>query len=240
MLFDVPLCDHFENHGGHHESGGIVGGPPLDQDVPLLTRTTPFRVSLALCLFALTARLNAQATVPPSSSWTFRARAFIAGGSHRSSPAGYKAYSGLGLEVELDRRLTHGLGLAATVRTESREVDSIPASGPRLRQGSLEFLPTTLLLQWHPRNRALQPYLGVGATLTVAWEKTGVLDSLDVAPAIGPAIQVGLDIPLSTSAVFNVDLRWNGQRSRVQRGGTRLFRLEIDPLSIGLGVGFRF
>lgn len=208
--------------------------------MPRDLRTAPLALGLLLGAFSLPSNLNAQALGSPTPRWIFRTRAFVAAGSHASKPAGYKAYSGLGLEIGLDRYLSRQFALAATLRTESREVDSIPAAGPRLRQGSLEFLPATLLLQWRPRSRGLQPYFGAGAALTVAWEKTGILDSLDVAPAFGPALQAGLDIPLSPSALFNVDMRWHGQRSRVRLKGARLFRIDVDPLSLGLGVGFRF
>lgn len=206
-----------------------------------MRRSIAFLLGLVLAGLVIAPRLVAQSAEAPSPAWLFRTRAFISGGSHESSPAGYKAYSGLGLEVGLDRRLARRFAIAVTVRTESREVDSIPVVGPSRRQGSLEFLPASVLLQWRPAtSKRLQPYVGVGAALTVAWEKSGTLDSLGVSPAVGPALQLGADLRLGPSTVLNADIRWNGQRSSIRYQTAELFRLDIDPLTIGLGLGFRF
>jgi outer membrane protein len=197
-----------------------------------------FGICLALALVQVP-QLAAQSA--PTGDWSFRTRGFIAGGSHSSEPDGFKVYSGLGIEVALDRKLNRHLSASLAVRTESREVDSIPASGTALRLGSLELLPMSLLVQYRPGvGGGVRPYFGVGGTLTVAWEKSGVLDSLDVTPYFGPALQAGLDISLSASVLFNADLRWNALQPSLESHQVRLAQLNIDPLTIGLGVGFVF
>jgi outer membrane protein len=197
------------------------------------------QATLLAAILALSSSALAAQTAPPS-AWTLRTRAYISGGSHASDPAGYKAYSSLGLEGQLDRQLGRSLGVSLTRRTESREVDSLPRQGPSRRLGSVELFPMSLLLNYRLDRGALQPYLGVGGTLTVAWEKSGVLDSLDVKAALGPALQAGFDVPISRRGVFNFDVRWNTHRLRVFAAGSRLFTIKVDPLTLGAGIGLKF
>lgn len=70
--------------------------------------------------------------------------------------------------------------------------------------------------------------------------KSGALDNLDVSPAFGPALQLGADWKLSEELVLNLDTKWNGLTTDLSSGGNRITRLKIDPLTLGLGIGFRF
>jgi outer membrane protein W len=90
--------------------------------------------------------------------------------------AGYQV-SAFALEAGLRRTVSQLLAAELTVRTESREVDSLVPSGEDRRLGSLELLPLNLLLQLRPfRQGLVRPYASAGVNLTVAWEKSGTLD----------------------------------------------------------------
>ena len=63
--------------------------------------------------------------------WTFTTRLLATGSSDESEPAGYKIYSAFTLEASLRRTFSRVVGAELTVRTESREVDSlVPAGRP--------------------------------------------------------------------------------------------------------------
>lgn len=192
-------------------------------------------VALSVCADRLTAQTPSQPR-----TWMLRTRAFITGGSHTSNPARFKAYSGLGLEAAIDRVLSPAITISLVIRAESREIDSLAAAGPDSRLGSVELLPISLFAQYRPLRGSLQPYLGLGGNLTVAWEKTGRLDSLQVKPSLGAAIQAGVDVPIASRGVLNLDARWNTHRLQVDADDGRLFRLKIDPLTLALGVGLWF
>ncbi len=173
--------------------------------------------------------------------WTFRTRAAMSGSSDQSEPAGFTAYSGIALEAGVTRSLGRRLAVAMSLRTESREIDHEVGSDPAERLGSLELLPLTIGLQYHPpMGASLRPYAGVGACLTFAWEKSGFLDSLDVPVHVGPSIQLGLDLVLGPATLLNLDIRWNTLTLDVESGDRRLMRLNVDPMTFGLGMGFRF
>jgi hypothetical protein len=77
-------------------------------------------------------------------------RILAAGSSDKSEPAGYKVFSAFTIEAGLRRTFSRILSAELTVRTESREVDSLFPAGEDRRLGSLELLPLILLLQIRP------------------------------------------------------------------------------------------
>jgi outer membrane protein len=194
---------------------------------------------MLLAVWLVPAGVAAQDRGPDS--WTFTTRLVATGSSDESDPPGYQVYSAFTLEAALRRSLGRLLAAEATVRTESREVDSLVPAGEDRRLGSLELLPVSLLLQFRvPTHGRVRPYLGAGVNLTVAWEKSGALDSVDMAGSVGPAVQLGADWELSSRALLNLDIRWNTLTADLDEGGARLASLKVDPLTLGVGVGFRF
>ena len=197
--------------------------------------------ALVAALIAAPSAAAAQTAGPPDQRWAFLTRALVTGSSDESTPPGYKVFSAVTLEAGVRRTFGRCIGAELTVRTESREVDSLVPSGEDRRLGSLELLPVDLLFQFRlPTGGSVHPYAGVGVNLTVAWEKSGALDSVDMAGSLGPAVQLGTDVDLSSSALLNANLKWNSMTADLERGGTPLTSLNVDPLSLGVGVGFRF
>lgn len=192
---------------------------------------------LLIAVAAVATPMPAQSPSP----WTFRSRLVMSGSTDHSEPTGFTMYSGIALEAALARRLSDRFAVELVVRTESREVDRV-VNGPLTeRLGALELLPVNLLVQWHPtRGGAVRPYLGAGLNLTVAWEKSGVLDSLDVSPHLGGAIQVGALWPLSHRVAFNTDLRWNTLETDITGPTGRYALLKVHPIALGLGLEFAF
>lgn len=179
---------------------------------------------------------------PSESVWSARTRLQLTGTSDSSDPVGYTVYSGVPIEVSLRRDVGRRVSVEASASLESREVDTIRAGvSPRLNLGSIQTLPLTVLLQARPWSGGrFRPYAGVGANVTMFWEKSGALDSMDLTPGIGLAVQLGTDIVLSDAAVFNVDVKWNQLETDLESGGATVARLSINPLSLGVGFGFRF
>jgi outer membrane protein W len=169
-------------------------------------------------------------------SWV-KVRAALSGSSDTSTPGAYGIYSGVALDAALVRR-AGPLALELSFRAESREVQG-PGPGPNLR--SLEMLPVGLALQWRPRSNgdaAFQPYVGVGVTSTITWEKSGALDSIDVPLHIGPTVQLGFDRRLSPRAALNLDVRWGTLRVDLTELDPSARDVKVDPLVFGLGLAF--
>ncbi len=174
-------------------------------------------------------------------NWEFDTRLLVTGSSHGSEPDGYTMYTAFPIEVAVRRTLSRRFCLELALRNESREVDK-SATPEAVRVGSIEFLPTYLLLQYHLRTTGTwRPYLGLGVNATIAWEKAGTLDSMNVSPSVGPAVQAGVDIELKSYLALNADFRWNTFTTTVEPdGGPTLAKIKVDPSSLGFGVAVRF
>jgi outer membrane protein W len=218
---------------------------PIDRRL-LRFEATQLRRWCVRCLLLLglafpAGRAAGQSTAGPEPRWTMLTRLLVTGSSDRSEPEGFRVYSTFTLEAGLRRALGRRFAAELTLRTESREIDSLFPGGDDRRLGSLELLPIDLLLQWRlPTGGAIHPYAGAGANLTVAWEKSGLLDSTDMAGSVGPALGLGADLDLAPRALFSVDLKWNTMTATLDNAGTRLAKIHVDPLSVAIGAGFRF
>lgn len=183
---------------------------------------------------------DAQTLSGAAPSWALRTRAVMTGVSDSSEPAGYKVYSGIGLEVDATRSLNDRLVLSMTSGTHSREIEqSVP--GLKTNLGSVEVLPIDVLLQYqlHPTGR-FHPYIGAGAAFSLFWEKSGSLDSTDLQPAAGPALSVGFDYDISPRTIFSAEFRARRQSTDIEREGTTLATLALHPSTLSVGFGFRF
>lgn len=177
----------------------------------------------------------------PGHAWIYRNRVIMTGSSDHSDPDGYMVFSALTLEAGISRQFSRVLAAELTIRTESHEVDFTDSLGVNNRLGSIEFLPINLLLQFYlPMKGAVHPYLGVGGNATICWEKSGTLDTLPLSNSIGPALQAGVDFDIGAYALFNIDIKWNMMRTDIQTGGTTIATLMVDPITFGIGLGFRF
>ncbi len=108
--------------------------------------------------------------------------------------------------------------------------------------GTLKHLPPTLLLQRHfPTASGVRPYVGAGVNYT-RFSSVNLLGggATTDSHSWGPALQVGVDIPLQRNVYFNVDLKKVLIRTDVYAGGSNVGRFKADPWLLGAGVGWRF
>jgi len=110
--------------------------------------------------------------------------------------------------------------------------------------GTFKHLPPCFMAQYHfSPDAGFQPYIGVGANLTLIFDKklsvAGVpLDLED--HSLGLAVQAGADWDLGRGRFINVDVKKAGLRSDVLAGGTRLTTAKLDPWLFSAGFGWRF
>ena len=106
--------------------------------------------------------------------------------------------------------------------------------------GTFKHLPPTLLAQYHFPMNGFKPYVGAGLNYTH-------FSSKNLAPGVGidsnswgPALQVGVDIPLSNGLYLNLDMKKVYIRTDVKLGSTKIGDFKADPLLVGVGLGWRF
>lgn len=107
--------------------------------------------------------------------------------------------------------------------------------------GSLKQLPPTVTVQYHFDGYAVKPYVGAGINYT-QFSSVNILGggaTLD-SNSWGGALQAGVDIPLSGNMYLNVDLKKVQIGTDVFAGGSKAGTFKVDPLLLGVGVGWRF
>lgn len=107
--------------------------------------------------------------------------------------------------------------------------------------GTLKHLPPMLMAQYHFDTQGFKPYVGAGINYT----RFSGVDVMGGAASIdknswGPALQVGVDIPLTGNMYLNFDLKKVYIRTDVYAGGANLGTFKVDPMLLGVGLGWRF
>ena len=121
----------------------------------------------------------------------------------------------------------------------------VRAGGAKI--GSLKHLPPTLLAQYHFTNLgAFKPYVGAGINYT-RFSSVKFDPAVDAAlnPSVkknsfGPALQIGFDYALDKNWSINFDVKKVYIKTDVRSFGTKVGTFKVDPLLVGVGLGYRF
>jgi len=111
--------------------------------------------------------------------------------------------------------------------------------------GSVQHLPPTLSLQYFFNNNgAFVPYVGLGLNYTLFFSEETFGDlagaNIELEDSFGLAAQVGADYNFTDQLFMNLDVRYIQIESDVKLNGTKIGEAEINPLVVGLNIGYRF
>ena len=144
-------------------------------------------------------------------------------------------------EVDFSYFITKNIA-AELVLTYPQTVD-ITIGG--VKQGKIKALPPSLLVQYHFTNfGAFKPYVGAGVNFTIFSSRDNILGGaakVDGTSA-GLAAQVGFDYMLSKNWGLNLDVKYIQMSTDVTltASGTNIGKLDLNPITAGLGVTYRF
>ena len=187
----------------------------------------------ALCALMSGAAFAQQAEGP----WLVRARAVNLQASNGDT-------TGLGLSTnnkwlpEVDFTYFINKNIAAELILTVPQSQTLYSKGTAI--GSFKHLPPTLTLQYHFDMNGFKPYVGAGINYTRLSDinlPAGV--SVD-SNSFGPALQVGVDIPVGKNLYVNFDVKKVYIRTDVSAAGSKLGNFKVDPLLVGVGLGWRF
>lgn len=107
--------------------------------------------------------------------------------------------------------------------------------------GTLKHLPPTLTGQYHFIGmERFNPYIGAGINYT-RFSGLNLPPGVDIERgSVGLAFQVGVDIPLRKGLLLNLDAKKVQIRTDVNAGGSTLGKFKVDPLLLGVGLGWQF
>ena len=142
-------------------------------------------------------------------------------------------------EVDLTYFFTKNIA-AELVLTWPQNID-INVGGAKA--GTIQALPPSLLLQYHFTDLgAFKPYVGLGLNYTIFYQTNNILGGAASISnnSFGVAGQIGFDYALTRNWQFNVDLKWIQMATDVSVGGSKVGTVNLNPLTVGVGIGYRF
>lgn len=157
-------------------------------------------------------------------------------------------------EVDFTYMATNNIGFeliaATTKHTASGRTGTTGTIG---KLASTWVLPPTLTAQYHfmPEGK-VRPYVGAGVNYTMFYNdkasnalEAAVGDTkVRLKDSFGWAVQAGLDIDLNEKMFLNLDVKYidmdTTARLDTTAAGTQRVKINIDPIVVGAGVGFRF
>ena len=193
----------------------------------------------AAALCALTSGAAMAQNYPQDGKWMVRARAVHLDSANKdSTPLDLSVNNKMIPELDISYFFTPNFA-AELILTYPQKHD-VRAGGAKI--GSLKHLPPTLLAQYHFTNLgAFKPYVGAGINYTRFSCFVILGGALNVKKnSFGPALQVGFDYALDKNWSINFDVKKVYIKTDVRSFGTKVGTFKVDPLLVGVGLGYRF
>ncbi len=149
---------------------------------------------------------------------------------------------------ELDIRyfITDNLAIEAIFGTTEHNVGAINTALGDVNLGTVKVLPPTFTLQYHFNTEGnFQPYVGAGINYTFFYDDNpGDAVGISYKDEIGIALSIGFDYVLGENNYFNIDIKKYDLPTDVVINagapGTATAGVDLDPLAISIGYGWRF
>lgn len=174
---------------------------------------------------------------PAEGPWMVRARAVHLDSANKDS-------TGLGLSIndktmpEVDITYFFNKNIAAELILTVPQKHTLSAGGTQI--GTLKHLPPSLLVQYHFDAASFKPYVGAGLNYT-RFSSVNLPAGVDIdRNSIGAALQVGVDIPLAKNLYLNFDVKKVFIKTDVSAAGVQVGTFKVDPVLVGVGLGWRF
>ena len=147
-------------------------------------------------------------------------------------------------EIDISYFLTPNWAAELVLTIPQKHTVTLANNGTVTPLGSFKHLPPVLTLQYHfSPGSTFQPYAGVGVNYTkISSVKLAAgAQPLDLENnSIGLALNAGFDYRLDKAMYLNVDVKKVQLRSDVLANGNAVSKVKLDPLLIGVGIGWRF
>jgi len=191
--------------------------------------------------------ISSQALAAQEGKWLVRARVIDVIPQEDSTVTGAdvspgsKANLGISVVPELDVSyfFTPNIAVELIAGTTNHEVKLNHTDD----LGNVWLLPPTLTLQYHfTQLDYVKPYVGAGVNYTHFYNaSSGSVGSVHYNDSVGTVLQTGFDVPIRDNWSFNFDIKkiWVNTDVSINQGATRA-SVDINPLIIGTGIGYRF
>ncbi len=157
-------------------------------------------------------------------------------------------------EIDFTYMATNHLGFELILATTKHGISGRSGvTGGIGKLASTWVLPPTLTAQYHfAPDSHFRPYVGVGINYSIFWNEdaSNGLEAavggtrVHLSDSVGWALQAGTDIDISKRFFLNLDIKYIDMSTNARLSTTALgvqnVRVDINPIVVGVGLGFRF
>lgn len=207
---------------------------------------------IGLALLSLPMCVNAQDNDEPTfSKWQFRLRGLVVAPNDSATIEAIGGDTDISTafipELDITYFFTENIAAELILGTAKHDVTATGTIADDIDLGSVYLLPPTLTAQYHFTGSQFKPYLGAGINYTIFYnvDEGPVADDVDYDNSVGFALQGGLDYMLDDNWFLNVDVKYlflstdATVNATTALGATVGADVDINPLLIGFGVGYR-
>ena len=195
---------------------------------------------ILLAAAAVCALTSGAAMAQTEGPWLVRARAVHLDSANKDN-------TGLGLSIndktipELDITYFFSPNIAAELVLTVPQKQNVNSTAA-CYLGTLKHLPPSLLAQYHfTQFSGFKPYVGAGINYTRFSSVKLLGGAADVKRSSwGGALQVGVDVPLNKQWSLNFDVKKVYINTDVTLNGANAGNFKINPVLVGVGLGYRF
>lgn len=156
-------------------------------------------------------------------------------------------------EVDITKMLTDNIGVELIAATTQHTVSGTSgATGTLGKLVKTGVLPPTLTVQYHlmPGSK-VRPYVGAGLNYTMFYNERATTPlegavgptKVNLSNSVGWAAQAGVDFDINERMFLNVDVKYIAIDTKAKltttAAGVQTVKVDINPLVIGVGVGFK-
>ncbi|HEX5373398.1 MAG TPA: OmpW family outer membrane protein [Aquabacterium sp.] len=142
-------------------------------------------------------------------------------------------------EVDISYFFTPNIAAELILTYPQKHDVSSSAHGGKI--GTLKHLPPTLTAQYHfiPDGK-FRPYVGAGINYT-HFSNVDLPSPFSIdKDSFGLALQAGIDIEIGKNLFLNLDIKKVQIRTDLKAAGEKLGTIKVDPVLVGVGIGWRF
>lgn len=149
-------------------------------------------------------------------------------------------------EIDFSYFFNENFAAELILGTTTHNVYAHGTSAGNLDLGNVTLLPPTLTAQYHKQFGKVKPYVGAGINYTFFYDvNPGEQHNVTYSNNLGYALQIGTDYQIAENVYLNFDIKKIYLSTDVNvdvngTGTTDTVNVKINPLLIGLGIGYRF
>ena len=150
-------------------------------------------------------------------------------------------------ELDFSNFFNESFAAELILATATHSVGAYNTAAGNINLGNVSLLPPTLLAQYHKQFGKFKPYAGAGLNYTVFYGADSGSDevkSLNYTNSLGYAFQVGADYQIGDNLYLNFDVKKlylsTDVEAKLYDNSVVKTQVNINPLIVGLGLGYKF